>query len=107
MSDTIQVKNLNEQLSGPQPSRLIDVRDGDAFGDGHIPGALNIPIKRIQLNPGYVPDDKPVILYCEEGSEGSASQKGAQLLREHGHQVQVLEGGLNAWVDAGYPIEVD
>lgn len=44
--------------------RLIDVRDADSYIAGHIPGALQIPLMRIESEVGYLPRDKPIITYC-------------------------------------------
>ena len=43
---------------------LIDVRDADSYIAGHIPGALQIPLSRIEGEAGYLPREKPIITYC-------------------------------------------
>jgi rhodanese-related sulfurtransferase len=118
MEETIRASELKQELNGEQSLRVIDIRAGDAFAIGHIPGALNIPIKRMQYNPGYVPDDLPIVLYTSQGElgEGPTNEdppdenmvhETAAQLRERGYQVRVLEGGLNAWIEAGLPIELE
>ncbi len=43
---------------------LIDVRDADSYLAGHIPGALQIPLMRIESEIDYLPRNKPILTYC-------------------------------------------
>lgn len=43
---------------------IVDVRDADAFVAGHIPGALHIPLARIDGEAAYLPKGKPIVTYC-------------------------------------------
>ena len=43
---------------------VIDVRDVDSYIAGHIPGALQIPLARIEGEVNYLPRDKPILTYC-------------------------------------------
>ena len=43
---------------------IIDVRDADAFVASHIPGALHIPLARIDGEVSYLPKGKPIVTYC-------------------------------------------
>jgi Rhodanese-like domain len=43
---------------------IVDVRDADAFVAAHIPGALHIPLARIDGEVSYLPKGKPVVTYC-------------------------------------------
>lgn len=43
---------------------VIDVRDADAYLEAHIPGALHIPLARIEGEIPYLPKDKPIVTYC-------------------------------------------
>lgn len=43
---------------------VIDVRDADAYIASHIPGALQIPLMRIEGEVNYLPRDKPILTYC-------------------------------------------
>jgi len=43
---------------------LIDVRDADSYIAGHIPGALQIPLARIEGEIPYLPRTKPILTYC-------------------------------------------
>lgn len=43
---------------------LIDVRDADSYIAGHIPGAMQIPLARVEGEIPYLPKTKPIITYC-------------------------------------------
>jgi len=43
---------------------VIDVRDGDAFLKGHIPGARHIPLARVEGEIDYLPRAKQIVFYC-------------------------------------------
>ena len=43
---------------------VIDVRDADSYLNKHIPGALHIPMARIDGEIPYLPKDKPIVTYC-------------------------------------------
>lgn len=102
---TVNVKTLKDQLDKADAPRVIDLRDGDSYLMGHIPGALSIPIKRLEIAPGSLPSDKPVVLYGVDNPLDALYEKSLQVLRDTGLKVLELEGGLKAWTDAGYPLE--
>ena len=52
-----------------------------------------------------LPRDREIILYCTCPNEASAAQV-AKVLMNHGFvRVRPLLGGLEAWIDAGHPVE--
>jgi rhodanese-related sulfurtransferase len=108
MSEMITAKELSQEIFENNAYRVIDIRDGDAYAAGHIPGALNIPFLRLEYKPGFVPEDLPVVIYAGEGTEEqAASEQAAEILREQGIDASVLEGGLPAWIENGYPLEYE
>ena len=82
---------------------VIDVRDQANFLQSHIPGALQIPLSRVEGEIRYLPKGKPIVTYCTCPSEESSGQA-AQIL-EHGGvtKVAALQGGFQEWVRRGYP----
>lgn len=59
----IQASELQKQIAANAVT-VIDVRDLVSYGNGHIPGALHIPLTRIEGEVQYLPKDKPVVTYC-------------------------------------------
>jgi 3-mercaptopyruvate sulfurtransferase SseA len=43
---------------------VIDVRDADSYIASHIPGAIQIPLARIEGEVNYLPRTKPIVTYC-------------------------------------------
>jgi rhodanese-related sulfurtransferase len=50
-----------------EPVVLVDVRQPSEYSRGHIPGAINIPLRELGDNLDRIPGDRPVILYCSTG----------------------------------------
>ncbi len=46
---------------------LIDVREEEEYAEGHIPGAINIPLRTVAENLDAIPTDQPVWVYCRTG----------------------------------------
>jgi rhodanese-related sulfurtransferase len=81
-------------------AKLVDVRTPAEFGQIHAEGALNIPMDR--LDPGNLPEgEDPVILICRSGQR--ASQCAARLAGLD-RQILIVEGGTEAWSQAGLPV---
>ena len=83
---------------------LIDVRPEDEFAHGHLPGALNIPLGRLELRLAELPPDREVVAYCR-GPWCVLSFEAVALLRRRGHLARRLEDGFPEWKVAGLPIE--
>jgi len=81
---------------------VLDVRASGEFEAGHLPNARNIPLAELDQRSGELAAGRPVIVCC---NTGMTSAKGAAALRKSGRQeVFNLDGGLNAWRQAGLPI---
>jgi phage shock protein E len=93
---------VNQYQSNNTPHLLLDVRTPEEFADGHIAGAVNIPLAELGNQLSQVPRDIPVIVYCRSGNR---SAQAATLLRDSGYTNVLDMGGIVAWVDAGYPVE--
>ncbi len=53
--------------SGAADFTIVDVRDETEFAEGHIPGAVNIPVSRFATESGKLDKDKKIIVYCNSG----------------------------------------
>ena len=91
-------------LMNREDALVVDVREPGEFGAGHILGARNVPLARIDGSGDLAKrKDKPVIVYCEGGERAA---KAAAALRKLGFsRVVNLSGGLPAWQQAGLPLE--
>ncbi|WP_150302609.1 rhodanese-like domain-containing protein [Pseudomonas saliphila] len=82
---------------------LIDVREADEFRAGHIPGAINIPRGLLEFKLSNDPElsarDRKLVLYCKTSGRSILA---ARSLQEMGYlQVLSLQGGFDAWCEAG------
>ena len=83
---------------------VLDVRERDAFNEGHIQGAQHLPRGQLELRVNQeLPDPtRRILVYCEFGR---VSTLATATLRQMGFKGAVaLDGGMKAWREASYPI---
>jgi len=93
-------------LINREDALVVDVRDAGEYAAGHVLGAKNVPLARIEdgANDLAKRKDKPIIVYCDTGTNRAAKALGA--LKKQGFaQVVNLNGGIGAWQQAGLPVE--
>jgi rhodanese-related sulfurtransferase/predicted transcriptional regulator len=83
---------------------ILDVRPEDEFALGHLPGAVNIPLSKLEHRLAELPVDREVIAYCR-GPYCVLSFEAVAALRARGYLVRRLEDGYPEWKAAGLPIE--
>jgi rhodanese-related sulfurtransferase len=92
-------------LSTPDTRRLIlDVRTKSEYDEGHVPGAILVPHKDIELHLAGLQSfkDKPVVVYCETGIR---ARKAMSVLQEAGFtQLQLLAGDMTDWRKNNRPV---
>ena len=125
----IDPNQANEVLKSDSNAVYIDVRTADEFANGHVPGAVNIPVmnpdpvsRRMTPNPQFLDSvaasyakDKKIICGCQMGGR---SQHAADLLEQAGFSdVSNMKGGFGGakdpmgrlvapgWLQSGFPIE--
>ena len=96
------VLELSTLLQSDQAARLLDVRTPSEFDNGHIAGAYNVPLDQLPEHAHEVrAAHGAVVLVCQSGRR---AQKAEALLRSSGMaNMHVLDGGMQAWLAAGYP----
>ncbi len=78
---------------------VIDARDKGQFDKGHIPGAVNIEWRQVLAKRNEIPKDKPVLIYC---NQGTLSAQAGLALRLAGYEnVRILQGGMSEWKAKG------
>ena len=104
-----------EALDSGAVKLVVDVREPEEFREGHVPDSVNIPrgLLEIRADPASPAADASlsaersarVLVYCTKGP-GARSLFAARTLMDMGYEtVDVLAGGLNAWAEAGLPLE--
>jgi rhodanese-related sulfurtransferase len=83
---------------------VLDVRPSEEFASGHLPGAVNIPVRELAKRLKELPKNKEVVAYCR-GPYCLMSYDAVALLRKKGFRARRLEAGLPEWRLAGFAVE--
>ena len=92
------------RLQNDGDALFLDIRDANAFKNGHVIDSKNISLKSLGEKTSEISKhkEKPVIVYCENGMR---SGKACGVLRKQGFTaVYSLNGGLAAWEKASLPL---
>ena len=84
---------------------VVDVRPAVEFREGHIPGALSIPLGELPDRIDELPEEAEIVAYCR-GSYCVLSADAVAVLRRHGRRARRLADGLPEWERDGRPVEV-
>ncbi|MGH8631255.1 MAG: ArsR/SmtB family transcription factor [Burkholderiales bacterium] len=82
---------------------VLDVRPATEYEAGHIPGAISVPIGKLESFLSRLPKRREVIAYCR-GPYCLMSFEAVQKLRKRGWRARRLENGLPEWRAAGLPV---
>jgi rhodanese-related sulfurtransferase len=86
-----------------QGAFFLDVRSQEEWDQLHIVGSTLIPLDQLQDRLNELPRDQDIVVVCLSGHR---SQSGTVILQQAGFtRVSCLSGGLQAWMDANYPVE--
>ena len=92
-----------EEIRNRDDVVLIDVREDWEYAEGHIPGATLIPLGEVPNRLAEIPKDKTVVAVCRSGNR---SGQATSFLQQQGFDnVHNMQGGMNAWSQAGFDIE--
>jgi glyoxylase-like metal-dependent hydrolase (beta-lactamase superfamily II)/rhodanese-related sulfurtransferase len=100
------MQELSERIGGNSRDLVVvDLREKDAFDQGHVPGARHLPRGQLELRVnGEFPDPTVRIVTCCEF--GKISTLAAATLHDLGFlRASALDGGMKAWREAGLPLE--
>lgn len=82
---------------------VLDVRPPEEYAAGHIPGAINVPLNKLEACLSRLPKRKEVVAYCR-GPYCLMSFEAVEKLRKRGLRARRLENGLPEWRAAGLPV---
>jgi rhodanese-related sulfurtransferase len=101
LPDTITIQEAHELYQ--EDVFLLDVRTQEEWDDFHAPNTTLIPLDQLESRLGELPENEPIVVVCRSGNR---SQAGRDILLANDYEPTTsMAGGLNAWRDAGYPIE--
>ncbi len=98
--------DVREAMSSGAPGFvLLDVRSAEAYAEGHVPGAVNLPHREItEERLAAYPAGVLFVVYCA-GPHCNGANKGALRLAELGRPVKEMIGGVEGWRDEGFEFE--
>lgn len=83
---------------------VLDVRPAEEYAAGHVPGAINVPVEKLETYLSKLPKRKEVVAYCR-GPYCLMSFDAVEKLRRHGFKAKRMEDGYPEWRAAGLPVE--
>lgn len=83
---------------------VLDVRPAEEFAAGHLPGAINVPVDKLEAYLSKLPRRREVIAYCR-GPYCLMSFEAVARLRRRGFKAKRLQDGFPEWRAAGLPVE--
>lgn len=81
---------------------LLDVRTEEEFINGHVAGAVNIPLDDLRGRLSSLDRNKPIVAYCQVGLRGYVADR---ILSQNGFKVYNVTGGYKSAVLMNLPIE--
>lgn len=102
--EQIGAADLQSRLGAAPAPFVLDVRTAEEYAqDGHIAGSVLIPLQELDQRLGELPKDQPIVCVCRSGNR---SGQACDLLARQGFtRLSNMQGGMNAWKQAGYPYE--
>ena len=91
-------------LANREGAVILDIRDGKDYGNGHIAGAINIPLASFDSRVGELDayKEKPIVLVCKMGQH--AGTIGRKLKAKGFEHVRRLSGGMAEWTNSNLPV---
>ncbi|MEW6332495.1 MAG: metalloregulator ArsR/SmtB family transcription factor [Pseudomonadota bacterium] len=83
---------------------VLDVRPPEEYASGHVPGAVNVPLKELAKRLEELPQGQEIVAYCR-GPHCVLAFEAVARLRQQGYRARRLEDGFPEWREAGLPVE--
>ncbi len=83
---------------------LLDVREPDEWAAGHATLATHVPLGTLPDSVSLIPKDQVIVCVCRLGGR---SARAAAFLSDLGYDTRNVEGGMQAWAEASYPLVCD
>jgi membrane protein DedA with SNARE-associated domain/rhodanese-related sulfurtransferase len=107
-TNRITAEELKSKLDANQDVMVLDLRNPlevttERF---RIPGAFHVLPDTLRVTKDEFPRDKEIVLYCTCPNEATSARVARQLRQMGIRHVRPLKGGLDAWTDRKFPIEM-
>jgi len=103
--DRITVDELRAMLDDGRAPSVLDVRSVASQRDGRIPGATAVDSQNLRQAIAAIKPTGEVVVYCACPNDASAVSIARQLIKLGFSRVRPLQGGIDAWIAAGYVVD--
>jgi hydroxyacylglutathione hydrolase len=97
----VSVREAAEELAGASAPVVLDVRGPGEFEDGHIDGAVLLPLPELNARLADVPRAPRMIVHCKSGYRSVCAWS---VLTANGIEAVDVAGGFDAWAESGAPV---
>ena len=81
---------------------ILDVSTTSEYEDGHIEGAVNIPVQELSARLDELSNEDELLVYCRTGNR---SAQAVDILQDVGFtEIYHMNAGITEWIEAGYPV---
>lgn len=106
--ETVEAKELKKIISAPDFKKsgaaVLDVRENDEYAEGHIEGAVHIPLGELQDRLSELKKFKKLYVICYSGARSSSACRVLSKISPETSVVNV-SGGMSAWYAAGFEVK--
>ncbi|MBI5670632.1 MAG: hypothetical protein HZC41_21785 [Chloroflexi bacterium] len=101
--NALRVQDLTDAIAAGEDTLIVDVRTADEYAEGHIEGAINIPLNDLTANLNLLPHlDQNIVIVCGSGHRSAVAMTVLNLLGYT--NVRSLMSGMGAWTKAELPV---
>ena len=103
-SPLVTAAQLRAELAGPNPPLLLDVRTLGEWSQGHLKGAMHLPVDDLRWELGQLPRDRRIVVYCRAGFRGHLALR---TLKDNGftNVANVTGGWVSLELEGGFDVE--
>ncbi|MCL5030902.1 MAG: metalloregulator ArsR/SmtB family transcription factor [Bacteroidetes bacterium] len=103
--EPVSIKELQSKIKSNDVT-IIDVRPKEEYINGHLPGAVSVPMSELKSKIKNLPAGKEIIAYCR-GKYCVMAPEAAKILAGKGFKTTILQEDVNSWRFAGLKIETN
>ncbi|MHB8337643.1 MAG: ArsR/SmtB family transcription factor [Ignavibacteriaceae bacterium] len=103
--EPISMKELQSKIKKNEIT-IIDVRPKEEYINGHLPGAVSVPMSELKSKIKNLPAGKEIIAYCR-GKYCVMAPEAAKILTGKGFKTTIMQDDVNSWRFAGLKIETN
>ncbi len=97
----VSASQLAQGIKAKQTWQIIDVREPSEFASGHVPGALNIPLSKLDNSLRQIAKDKDVVLVDLNGTRSFSAWQELKSKGYDARRLKMLVGGMEQWKSLG------